>query len=234
MPSWQLWERGSVLKSIEVAQPLLASWNSNTDPAQIRLQAYLDDLQARLGVLPFARTDLYLNMDIDVRDPVRLSRHHDLENYLTPVVACLGAGRFSYVRATKRVGGGSQVSVGLAAPANTTIDGWNYFACAAGAGAQTPRWKTDLRHALVESNPPPLPPGPVAVQLAWRCSRQRNWVGLWKPTGDAMGPVLGEPRPDKPYNPADDRIVTLALHRNIDDTIGHDVNVGMWWRSESL
>ena len=27
--------------------------------------------------------------------------------------------------------------------------------------------------------------------MAFRCSLRRNWVWLWKPTGDALAPVLG-------------------------------------------
>lgn len=167
-------------------------------------------------------------MDIDVGAPVRLERHYDLENYLTPVVAHLGAAQFTFASAVKRVGGGSKVQVGIAAlSAGQAWDGWEHFSCAAGAGAQEPRWKKGLHDALAAANPWPLPPGPVAVQLAWRCSSARNWVWLWKPTGDAMGPVLGEPRP---FNPNDDRIVDLQLHRTVHDAIGHKVDVGMWWR----
>jgi hypothetical protein len=45
-----------------------------------------------------------------------------------------------------------------------------------------------------------------------------------------MGPVLGEPDLRNPFNPKDDRIVNLQLHLNKDPGIGHDVDVGMWWR----
>jgi hypothetical protein len=45
-----------------------------------------------------------------------------------------------------------------------------------------------------------------------------------------MGPILGEPRLDKPFNPADDRIVSIAFHRLADGNRGHDVQIGMWWR----
>jgi hypothetical protein len=35
--------------------------------------------------------------------------------------------------------------------------------------------------------------------------------------------------PIKPFHPFDDRIVSLGLHRKIDDTIGWDVIVDAWW-----
>ena len=41
-----------------------------------------------------------------------------------------------------------------------------------------------------------------------------------------MGPVLGE-EPGTRFNPRDDRIVSLALHLNLNPKMGYDVDVGM-------
>jgi hypothetical protein len=101
----------------------------------------------------------------------------------------------------------------------------------AGSGATLPRWKAALRSHLLANTVKELPAGPVAVDLGWRCSSERNWVALWKPTGDAMGPVLGEPDPRNSYNVSDDRIVTLTLHRDVDHSLGHGIHVGFAWRS---
>jgi hypothetical protein len=200
----------------------LDSWNSKMHPDQIRLRAYLEQLAQALGPLPETTADLFLHMDIDVRKPDRLLRHHDVENYLAPVVRHLGVNRFVLVSATKRVGGGSQLLIGMAEliSMDTDLASWSHFSCAAGNRADASPWKIGLRTALAAEHPQVLPPGSVAVQLAWRCSQRRSWMQLWKPTGDAMGPVLGEPDPRNPFNPADDRIGFLQLHRN----------VGMWWR----
>ncbi len=228
---WQLWSHGDALRTLSGFEPLLASWNSKTDPAQIRLQRYLDDLQFAVGALPSDQR-LSLHMQIDVKKPERLLRHYDLENYLTPVVNRFGAGHFAFVSATKSVGRGSYLAVGQATPLGqySVLEGWANFACHGGSGATKKEWKEDIRTALSNTRPPSLPPGPVAVHIASRCARQRNWAMLWKPTGDAMGPVLGEPSPQNPFNPSDDRIVSLGLHLNSDDVMGHDVDVGMWWR----
>jgi hypothetical protein len=179
---------------------------------------------------------LFLHMDIDVGVATRLQRHYDLENYLTPVVHRLGYQRFVFVSAKKRAGGGSRVTVGMAEPSSElpNRDPWGHFSCHGGRGAQEKRWKVGIRAALAASSPTPLPPGPVEVHLAWRCSPARNWVWLWKPTGDAMGPVLGEPDVHNPFNPNDDRIVDLGLHLNSDPRIGHDVDVAMWWCPSTL
>jgi len=217
-------------------EPLLASWNAREDPAQVRLQAYLERLASALGEIPPPPVRLFLHMEIDVGVAARLQRHYDLENYLTPVVQRIGHQRFVFVSAKKRVGGGSRVSVGLAEPRTElpNLDRWGFFSCHGGRGTQEKRWKAGIRAGLAASKPTPLPPGPVQVHLAWRCSPVRNWVWLWKPTGDAMGPVLGEPDTRNPFNPNDDRIVDLGLHLNPNAEMGHDVDVAMWWCQSTL
>jgi hypothetical protein len=50
-------------------------------------------------------------------------------------------------------------------------------------------------------------------------------VILWKPGIDALGLA----KPDRHFHPLDDRIVSLGLHRKIDDALGWDVVVEAWW-----
>lgn len=230
---WQLWEQGPVIKKIESITPLLASWERKDNPAQVRVQEYLQKLQDQIGTLE-ASADLFLHLDVEVQTPERLLHHYDLENYLTPVVQKLGPSRFRYVSARKYVGGGSRLLIGKSIPLSPIglkdgMNGWEHFSHRAGSGAQGKPWKSGLRSALAGSGPTPLSPGQVDVQLAFRCASTRNWAALWKPAGDAMGPVLGGDTAN-PFNPNDDRIVSLALHCNVDGTLGHDVDVGMWWR----
>lgn len=108
---WQLWQAGSIERQVEGIFPLLASWESRTHPAQIRLREYLDDLIAQLMPLP-EDVPLFLHLDVDVQDPQRLLRHYDLENYLTPLFGsrCLPSSRFMLVSAKKYVGGGSRIN----------------------------------------------------------------------------------------------------------------------------
>ena len=170
-----------------------------------------------------------------MREPHRLTRHYDLENFLTPLFGTrhLDAKRFVLVTAHKKVGGGSCLTVGRVRAIDEAgfREGWSHFTFRAGGGASV--WKASLRSALAASNCEPLPPGPAEVILAWRCSPRRNWVSLWKPTGDAMGPILGEPLPKNPFYPNDDRIVRLALHRTSHADIGNTLDVAMWWRLAS-
>jgi|GEM_PF-510661 len=229
--SWALWAEGGRTHHLRRLEPHLASWNAGNDPAQVRLRVYLEAVARDLGPLPETASPLFLHLDVDVGKPERLLRHYDLENYLTPLIARLGPQRFSLVSATKRVGGGSELFLGWAVPLASSPNGWQHFSHNTTGSASTPQWKADLRAALKESGAGQAPPGPMAVQLAWRCPARRNWVSFWKPTGDAMGPVLGEPDSRHPFNPADDRIVAIHMHRCIAESAGNDVRVGMWWRA---
>jgi hypothetical protein len=232
MSKWQLWMPGKPEKRVEKIEPLLASWERKEHPAQVKLQSYLDSLASVLGSVLQGRTGLFLHMDIDVQRPERLLHHYDLENYLTPVIHSLGHAHFSFVSATKYVGGGSQLIVGMAQPSREVMEreGWEQFHYRGWNGKDTRSDKNCLRAALAKEVAQPLPPGPVEAHLAWRCSSKRNWVNLWKRTGDVMGPVLGEPANQSGFNPNDDRIVALGLHPNPDEALGFLVDVGMWWR----
>ncbi|MCX6050266.1 MAG: hypothetical protein NT075_34645 [Chloroflexi bacterium] len=235
MPIFSLWRVDKILQIVTDIEPRLASWNKKTDPAQIRLQTYLDNLMARISPLPQSERRLFLHLDVDVQQPVRLLRHYDLENYLTPLFGStvLDPSRFAFVSAKKYVGGGSRLLLGVASSATdiNTVKGWEHFSFTAQGSVQTKQWKENLRTAIAATHPKRPNEGAVEIQISLRCSPQRNWVTLWKPIGDCMGPILGEVNPQKPFTPNDDRIVSLGLHLNVDATIGHKVDIGMWWRS---
>jgi hypothetical protein len=230
-----LWDEETTFKQISDITPQLASWDKHTHPAQIRLKAYLQEMVDELLPLPSDDSPLFLHLDVDVQQPAHLLKHHDLENYLTPLfgVNKLDPARFALVSARKYVGGGSHLRLGIARPFNDDrlIQGWDHFAYTAQGSVQTKGWMENLRNALAAANPVPLASTAVAVQIAWVCSPQRNWVTLWKPTGDCMGPVLGESNSLRPFSPNDDRIVDLKFHLEQDPKIGHAVYIGMWWRA---
>lgn len=235
MNDWVLWTAAGVVRRVEGIVPLLAQWERSTHPAQRRLHAYLEELRSRLLPLP-DQGNLYLTLSVDVERRERLVRHHDLENYLTPLFGtrCLNASQFVLVQASKRVGGGSSLTIGVAQPESPRLTScWDHFSHRTAAPATSKQFKEELRSALESSVSKRMAEGPAEVTLAWSCSPARNWVNFWKPTGDAMGAVLGYKDPKRPYNPNDDRIVRLSLHRLDDVQAGEPVTVGMWWRQDS-
>jgi hypothetical protein len=229
-----LWEPEATLFTIRDIKPRLASWDKSTHPSQLRLQAYRQPIMDQVLPLLPENYPLFLHLDVDVEEQEHLLRHHDLENYLTPLFGRnqLNAVRFFLVTARKFVGGGSRLEIGIARPMskNVTTE-WNDFSFTARGSVQSKAWKENLRNALAATNPDPLTPPGVEVQIAWVCSPERNWVSLWKPTGDCMGPILGEENPLRPFAPNDDRIVALKFHRTLDLEMGNAVQIDMWWRA---
>jgi hypothetical protein len=229
-----LFSRDQVLKRVEGFTPLLAQWEKSTHPAQIRLENYINWLIHELTPLPNNTNNLYLHLEVDVKNPERLLHHYDLENYLTPLFGMkrLNPRDFDLVSAAKRVGGGSYVEVGNTKliPSEAIGSDWNFFSCNPLGSSSRNEWKESLRTSLEQAAHSPLSPGPVEVHLAWRCSSLRNWVNLWKPTGDALGPVLGYTYSTNIYHPLDDRINRIWMHKILDDSLLYEVEVYMWWR----
>jgi hypothetical protein len=222
-----MWTEGERIRSVSIAEPLVASWDAKAAPTQVRLRAYLDELEASLGELP-VRNDLYLSMDVDISELVG-RRVGDVENYLSPVALRLGWEKFVLVRGRFVEGTGSRVELGTAqwSDGSPTGSGWFHASYLA---SNMSGWKRSLRSALSQTVDP-APEGDIEVHAIWHCSEQRNWVEpLWKETIDAMGPVLGATNPDRPFDVNDDRIRILGLHRHIDSSIGWGVKVELWWR----
>ncbi len=234
--TFHLYQSGKVIKQIVNFKPLVAQWEKNTHPAQICLHNYLALLQRELTPEIEHQKSLFLHLEIDVVEEKNLLNQHDVENYLTPLFSsrCLDARQFVLVSGRKKVGGGSCLTVGKAVPLteNAPAEGWRYFSCSPGDGADNKAWKERIRSAMEASSPEVVVNEPVEVRLAWRIGHCRNWVNLWKPTGDAMGPVLGYVQPGNLFHPHDDRIIHLCMHKTFDGSLGNDVDVGMWWRTQ--
>ena len=227
---FDLWQKDGELGSVSI-QPLLASWDSVSHPAHIRLQAYLDEVEAALRPSLNGHSRYYLSMEIGLAAKIDILRHHDLENYLTPLAHRLRDRPICLASAVKRIGVQSRISVGTAVPLDQPPGEWRHVSASCTGSYEKKEWKDGLRNSLFSQRVQAASPGPLEMHTAWRCDAdRRNWIYLWKPTGDALGPIVGEPESSRPFNPADDRIVSLDLHLTDDDRVGYDVEVGVWWR----
>ncbi|MCA9317534.1 MAG: hypothetical protein KDB73_18770 [Planctomycetes bacterium] len=225
------WDAAEEAQRLAV-EPLLASWNRGDDPEQVRVQRYLAEVRDALVCgLPHDQP-VYLCVDVVLPISVDLLHHRDVENYLTPLGALLRAHDFVLAIGTKRHprndSDASSISVGLARPASS-VPASRFVSARMQGSTSHKSWKERLRASVATQVPTPTPPGPLAMETAWRCGASRQWVNLWKATGDALGPILGEPDAARPFNPADDRITDLRLHLTRDEAMGYDVDVRVWW-----
>src|SRR3954468_20769293 len=90
-----------------LSAPRLASWDKKDHPSQLALTAYLGQVKQLLRPMLDASPPNALAMELVIGldeglDLVRGGR--DLDNYLYPVVAALGADRFASVRGEKHHG----------------------------------------------------------------------------------------------------------------------------------
>ncbi len=207
--------------------PVLESWDAADHPDRLRLRAYLDEVEKRLaGAWPPEQPSA-VELVVGLKDDVPLdSGGRDLDNYLYPLARRLDPGRIAAMFGRKVHQQGSTIAVAPAVAFDA--DEPPLVEVHTSVSVQSLAWKQTIHRACHDAVAEPLPGGPVAVRIQFEVSGRRNWAALWKPAIDALGPVLGTPRPANPFHPADDRIVDLELHRLLNDELAHDVVIRVW------
>lgn len=202
--------------------PRLASWNKATDPDQVRLREYLEDTADLLAPAMVSSGPWALLLDVGLPPGRDLIDMADLDNYAFPLATRLRSEHLVSVWCTKRHAEASRV---LVAPAHETPGPRRVYTARTTASAQTKAYKEQIRTAVAHASE--LPAGAVQMQIAFVVGPQRNWLTLWKPTIDALDPVLGRTRDDRDWHPKDGRITDLGLHVTVDPSLGHDVQVNI-------
>lgn len=226
-----MWYRRPVSEPAVLSHdPALASWMRRGHPDQQRLEAFLTaiDEDAEPALARIAG-DVALELIIGLPPDEPLTRFHDLDNFLQPVVERLGQRRIPAVFACKHHAATSSLTVAPAAPVVTRPA--SMLTVRTAGSYERPAWKEQIRDACsaaMGSRPPH--PGTATLEVSFVVSSLRNWTTLWKPAIDAIAaPLLGVPDTSDPWSPNDDHITRLGLHRTIDDSVDWDVVVNAWW-----
>lgn len=198
--------------------PRLASWNKSTDPDQVRLRDYLEDTAQLVSPQLVASGSWALLLEVGLPTGRDLVDMADLDNYAFPLATRLRNADLVTVWCTKRHAETSRVVV---APAHETTGPDTTYTVRTTTSASTTAYKEQVRSAVVDAAV--IPAGAVQLQLAFAVGPQRNWLTLWKPTIDALDPLLGRTREDRDWHPLDGRITDLGLHVTVDPSLGHDV-----------
>lgn len=202
--------------------PRLASWNKATDPDQVRLREYLEDTADLVAPVMVTSGPCALLLDVGLTAGRDLLDMADLDNYVFPLATHLHTQELVSVWCTKRHADTSRVVIGpaqeISRPAIT-------YTARTTASAQTTAYKEQVRAAVAGATE--IPAGAVQLQLAFVVGTQRNWLNLWKPTIDALDPLLGRTRDDRDWHPRDGRITDLGLHVDVEQSLGHDVLVSI-------
>ncbi len=233
--TWQFWRPKRELAAINDIVPLKASWEKSTDPSQVRLRDYRQRVHESL-LAARVHDALYLDLRVALPDSVNLLNGNDLENYLTPPFecGCLPATQFRLVTAEKSSGGNSRLAVGIAEaidPSSEMRDFCHFSIYPKTTPAKDHDFKNELHNAVAACGHSSLPDGEVELHVAWKCALgRRSWFRLWKSTGDSMGFILGAYKRKNQFDPKDDRITKLVFQFHPDESLGDQLQIGMWWR----
>jgi hypothetical protein len=209
-------------------RPALASWDKAGSPGRVRQDAFIEHACSAAADSIAATPDpLSIWLDVGLPNEAPLLALNDLDNYLFPFVPTLAKrlGRqFTSVWASKRHAARSYVAVG---PAVSVADpGGEYaFRVSTSVSAEKPAYKEAIRDQVTATTP--LPEGGVVLQLAFVVGPGRAWANLWKPTIDALGPILGRDDGAQQWNIRDGRITELGLHCTTDPDHGHDIEIAI-------
>jgi hypothetical protein len=198
--------------------PRLASWNIAGHRDQKLLAEALEHADERIRpALASVADPVVLRLDVGLPDAVSWLADHDLDNYLFPLAKHLGRKLVS-VWCTKQYAADSFLRVETAAEVAEPHVGWSVRTT---ASASSTAYKQQIHDQLDKAEE--LPDGAVSLQIAFVVGPVRNWLNLWKPTIDALGPLLGSTQPDSLWNPRDGRIAELGLHCAVDPDLRNDV-----------
>jgi hypothetical protein len=199
--------------------PRLASWDKSTDLDQARLRKYLEDTAELVAeAAPSEPRALLLEVGLPPgRDLIDMA---DLDNYAFPLATHLHNEHLVSVWCTKRR---AETPTILIAPARQVAAPATTYRARTTASSQTRLTRSRCAQPL--RTLPRFPRAAVQLQISFVVGPHRNWINLWKPTMDALDPLLGRTRADRDWHPQDGRITSLGLHRDVDPSLGHDVLV---------
>jgi hypothetical protein len=175
--------------------PRLASWNKVTDHDQVQLRQYLEDTAELVApALVSGPWAILLDVGLPVgRDLIDMA---DLDNYALPSASHLSTEHLVSVWCSKRHALTSRMVV---VPAQEVPAPEGTFTVRTTASSQTKAYKEQVRGAVLDAHE--IPAGGVRLQIAFVLGPHRNWLSLWKPTIDALDPLLGRTRADRDWHP---------------------------------
>lgn len=212
--------------------PPKTTFGGSRSPEQVRIGQYMQAIAPAL--IPYrdaVHKPLGMRLEVGLRSTADLLTHNDLDNYLEPLATFIGRGELVGAWASKRHSDNSTLLVGSVVRETRVLTGWEH--ATASAVGLSERGRRDIGMQIARQAEP-VPWGPVELQLALRVSSRERWVRAWKPAIDSLVGILGR-RPGKSeFDIEDGRIVDLALHCDTDASLGHDVELEVWWRAVDL
>lgn len=207
-------------------RPRPASWDASASQSQRALSGYLSDAEARLrGSFGGLAAPWGLRLNVGFPPETNLLATADADNYVYPLVRYLSRAAaeappgLCSVWCTKLHTSASSVQLG---PVREKAPPAHPYTVRTTASSESIAFKEQVQQGVTDAAL--LAPGPVELEVSFRVGR-RNWLNLWKPTIDALDPLLGRTISTRKWHPQDGRITTLGLHLTVDMTLRYDVDL---------
>lgn len=193
-------------------------------PSQRRLKEFLDDTEELVAgsriIGPWA-----LRLDVGFASDRNLLDQSDLDNFAYPLAARLKDDRMVSVWCTKRHNDESYVRIEAARKTDPPPIDVVVATPTASYSKPGGLYKRQVREAVADL--PELPPGPVRFELAFVVGHTMNYLNLWKPTIDALGPLLGSDSSGREWSPDDGRITELGMHVSVNPMSPYGVAIAI-------
>lgn len=194
------------------------------DPFMAQIEPYLATARQQSTYMP-----LGVNVSVALREEQDLLVGNPLVSLLEPLAIAFQLANLRYVAGTKVHGDTSTLCIG---PVGVSRDGLHRWSSARGRCSDVSVKAQRQFGYQVATQIPPARWGPGHLDLAIRTGIMRDWIVTWRPLVDSLVAVLGRRRepPGREFDVEDGRVVSLALHHDVDATLGNAIDVDVRWR----
>lgn len=210
---------GSFIRSAQ-----LGTTREWVDPFMAQIAPYLATARQQSSYMP-----LGVHVGVALPEHEDLLTGNPLVSLLEPLAIAFQLPNLRYVSATKVHGDTCTLCIG---PVGVSDGEPHLWRTARGRCADVSVKAQRAFGYQVATQIPPSRWGPGHLDLAIRTGLMRDWIVTWRPLVDSLVAVLGRRRRPgaREFDVEDGRVVSLALHHEVDVTLGNAVDVDVRWR----
>jgi hypothetical protein len=194
------------------------------EPFMDQIAPYLATARQQSNYLPIG-----INVTVGLAPEEDLLVGNPLVGLLEPLAIAFSLPQLRYVGGTKVHGDESTLCIG---PVGASKDGLHHWRAARGRCTDVSvKAQREFGHQIATQIPPSRW-GPGHLDLSIRTGLMRDWIVTWRPLVDALVTVLGRRREPgrREFDVEDGRVVSLALHHDVDPLLGNAIDVDVRWR----
>lgn len=194
------------------------------EPFMEQIAPYLATARQQSNYMP-----LGVNVTVAFPEEEDLLVGTPLLGVLEPLAIAFQLPHLRYVAASKEHGATSTLCIG---PVGESGDGLHQWRSARGRCADVSVKAQRQLAYQVATQIPPARWGPGHLDLAIRTGMLRDWIVTWRPLIDSLVAILGRRREPgrREFDVEDGRVVSLALHHDVDPSLGNALDVDVRWR----